>query len=314
VTKYLKIGPVKLKNRLLLAPLVDVSDLPFRVICRKAGASMAYIEMLNVSAILHGNSGVIRLMKTSRTEPRPWGIQITGKSVEEFRHVIPFLNPYNIVDINCGCPSVRITENGSGSFLLRNPDKIAGMVRTLKDAGITTTAKIRLGFRKNNVLKVAKMVEKAGADALTIHARLAFHGSDVPADWRWIEKVKRSVGIPVIGNGDVRDGKSAEEMLDIADGAMIARASIGDPLIFERILHYLKTGREKQFDYRRNMRILAEYLKLEKKYGDASIGRIKRVGSKFLRGFAGAARARDIFMKSRSFQESVALVKEFSKI
>lgn len=310
MSKNLKIGNVRLKNRLMLAPLVDVSDLPFRVVCRKSGAAMAYIEMLNISAILHENRHTKDLMRTSKLEDKPWGIQITGRSVKEFEQAVPHLEPYDIVDINCGCPSIRITDNGSGSFLLRNPEKIAGMVKTLKDAGVTTTAKIRLGFRQNNVLKVAKAIEKAGADAITVHARLAHHGSDVPADWKWVGKVKKSVGIPVIGNGDVRDGKSAEDMLEIADGAMIARAAIGDPLVFERILHYLNTGKEKPFDQKKNTRMFLEYLKLENRMGDPDIGKIKRVGSKFLRGFAGAAKARDEMMKKKSYEEVLSIAKE----
>jgi len=232
--------------------------------------------------------------------------------VSEFEHVVPYLEPYDIVDINCGCPSIRITENGSGSFLLRNPEKIANMVRVLKNAGLTTTAKIRLGFKKNNVLKVAKSIEKAGADAITVHSRLAHHGSNVPANWEWIKKVKESAGIPVIGNGDVRDGESAEEMLEIADGAMIARASIGDPLVFERILHYLKTGKEKPFDQRKNMKVFLEYLSLEKKMGYTEVGKLKRVGSKFLRGFAGAAKARDELMKKRTLAEVTSFAKNLS--
>jgi len=309
--RKLKIGNVSLKNRLLLAPLVDVSDLPFRLVCREQGASMAYVEMLNISAILHENEHTGGLMKLDRRD-KPSGIQITGKTVEEFEKVVPYVEKFDVVDVNCGCPSIRITDNGSGSFLLKHPDKIADMVRTLKDAGLTTTAKIRLGFKENNVLKVAKAVEKAGADAITVHARLAFHGSDVPADWKWIAKVKKSVGIPVIGNGDVWDGPSAEKMLEVADGAMIARASIGDPAVFERILHYMKTGKEKEFDAGKNMKIFLEYLKLEKANG-ANMGRIKRVCSKFVRGFGGAAKARERMMRKKTYDEVLSFAKELSR-
>lgn len=311
--KSLRIGSVKLKNRLVQAPLVDVSDLPFRLLSRKAGAAIAYVEMLNISAILHDNAHTRSLMKMHK-EDSPSGIQITGRTVEEFEKVVPFVEKFDVVDVNCGCPSIKITENGSGSFLLRNPEKIGGMVRALKDAGLTATAKIRLGFKENNVLKVAKEVEKAGADAITVHARLAYQGSDVPADWKWIKKVKQSVGIPVIGNGDVRDGKSTDEMLNIADGAMVARASIGDPFVFERILKYLRTGREPAFDPGKNADAFLEYLKLEKKFDQSGIGKVKRVGSKFIRGFPGAAKTRDELMKKRTFDEILSVAKSLRRV
>ena len=305
----LSIGDVRLKNRLLLAPLVDVSDLPFRIVCRKAGAAMAYVEMLNISAILHANKNAERLLETSRGDS-PSGVQITGKTVDEFERVVPHVEKFDVVDINCGCPSIRITDNGSGSFLLKNPGKIGEMVRALKDAGVTTTAKIRLGFKENNVIKVAKIIEKAGADAITVHARLAFHGRDVPADWKWIAKVKKSVGIPVIGNGDVFTGPQAEGMLDLADGAMVARAAIGDPFVFERMLHYLKTGKEREFDPRKNMRAFREYLELEKRRPGHGIGGVKSVGAHFVRGFPGAARARAELMKMKSIDEILKFAKD----
>src|SRR3989338_121781 len=146
--KPLKIGKVILKNRLFLAPMIDVTDAAYRKVCREAGAGIAYIEMINIGAILHPNKKTQTLMKTYPGES-PKVIQITGRSVTEFKAVIPFLKSYDIVDINCGCPSMRITDNESGSFLLKNPEKIHEMIRTLKEAGLTVTVKIRLGFKNN---------------------------------------------------------------------------------------------------------------------------------------------------------------------
>ncbi len=306
--KNLKIGDLALKNPLLLAPMVEVTDLPYRLICRKAGASLAYIEMLYVSAILHENKKTISLMQTSK-EDSPIGIQITGNNVEEFKKVIPYLRKYDLVDINCGCPSIRITGNQAGSFLLKNPDKIAKMIKILKKCGLTTTAKIRLGFKNNNVLKVAKIIEKAGGDALTIHARLAHHGSDIPADWEWIKKVKANIGIPVIGNGDIFSGKSAQEMLDIADGVMIARGALGDPLIFKRISHYLKTGKEQEINYKQNIQQFEKYLKLCEKHNIIDISRIKYLGSSFIKGFEGASQYRKQLTSLKSYDEIASFIK-----
>ena len=305
--KSLKIGDVKLKNRLFLAPMVEVSDLPYRLICRKAGAGMAYIEMINTGAILHTNPKTQRLMKTSKAD-KPSGIQITGPSIDDFKKVVPYLKDYDIVDINCGCPSIRTIDNQSGSYLLKTPDKIGDYIKILKNAGLNVTANIRLGFDNNNVLEVAKKIEKAGASAITVHARMASHSYKIPADWAWIGKVKKELGIPVIGNGDISNGKHAEQMLDICDGVMIARAAIGDPFIFDRIKYYLRTGNEKEFDFKANIKLFNEYLKLAEKHDMIDLPRIKYVGSNFLRNVSGAGKMRNELMGKRTFDE----IKEFA--
>jgi len=304
----LKIGKITFKNRLFLAPMLDITNLPYRLICRKAGVAMAYTEMINVPAIIHENEKTKNMMKTLRGDS-PIGIQITGNSVQEFKKVIPFLKDYDLVDINCGCPSERIYSNESGSYLLNNPEKIAEIIKLLKKAGLTVTAKIRLGFKKNNVLQVAKLIEKAGADAITVHARLANEGYDVPADLEWIKKVKKAVSIPVIGNGDVINEEKAVEMLKICDGVMIARGAIGDPLIFSRILYYLETGKKKEFDFKKNIECFQEYLKLSEKYKTLNLPNIKHLGCKFIKNIEGAAKLRFELMKCQDFEE----IKDFFK-
>lgn len=308
--KQLKIGDVRIKNRLFLAPMVDVTDLPYRLICRKAGASMAYTEMLYLNAITHENPKTMKMMQTCKKDS-PIGIQVTGRSIEELKKAIAVnvFDKYDLVDLNCGCPSIRITGNGAGSFLLKNPDKIGEMIKVLKNAGYTTTAKMRLGFEKNNALNIAKMIEKSGADALTVHARLAIQSSGTRADWSWIEKVKKEIGIPVIGNGDVFSWQDAEKMLSICDGAMIARGAIGDPFIFQRIENYLKTGKELEFNVKKNLVAFNNYIKLCKKYKFSDLHKIKYIGTNFIRKFDGAAKLRAEFMKLRNLNE----IKRFAK-
>ncbi len=307
----IKIGKLTLKNRLFLAPMLDITNLPYRLVCRKAGCAMAYTEMINVPAILHENTKTKQMLRTIK-EDSPIGIQITGNNVQEFKKVIPFLKGYDIVDINCGCPSERISENESGSYLLNEPEKIAEIIRVLKKAGLTITAKIRLGFKKNNVLQVAKLIEKAGADALTLHPRLASQGYDIPADWEWIKKIKKSVKIPVIGNGDVLSEEKAEEMLKICDGIMIARGAIGDPLIFDRILHYLKTGKKKPFDFKANIKCFQEYIKLSEKYKMLNLPIIKHLGCKFIKNIEGAAKLRFELMKCQNINEIKTFFKKIA--
>jgi tRNA-dihydrouridine synthase B len=233
----LKIGSLKLKNPYILAPMVDVSDCAYRKICRESGASLAFTEMIYIDAILHENEKTKNLMKKYPNE-KPVGLQITGNSIEEFERFVKSKKwrGFDLIDLNCGCPSLRITGNEAGSYLLNNPSKLGEIVRILKKTGKIITVKIRLGFRKNNVLKVAKEIERAGADALTVHGRLAVDGRDVKANWEWIKKVKESVAIPVIGNGDVFSYEDAERMMKETgcDGVMIARGAIGNSGVFRK--------------------------------------------------------------------------------
>ena len=148
--KSLKIGNLKLKNPLFLAPMVEVTDLPYRLICRKAGAAMAYTEMLHISSITHKNENTAKLMKIIK-EDRPLGIQITGNKIDEFEKSIEYFRDFDLVDINSGCPSDRAVKSNVGSCLLQNPAKLGKIIKLLKDNELTVTAKVRLGFKKNNV-------------------------------------------------------------------------------------------------------------------------------------------------------------------
>ncbi len=300
----LSIGSVRLKNRLLCAPMVDVTDLAYRLLCKKAGAAITYTEMTHIEALLHENEKTQKSVKMLKRE-LPVGIQITGKSVKEFEAIAkkPLLEQFSIVDINCGCPSLRITGSSAGSYLLNNPAKIGDMISVLKDAGHSVTAKIRLGFTKNNVLRVAKSVEKAGADALTIHARLANQGGSINPRWEEIARVKKHIGIPVIGNGNVFAGKDAATMLEIADGAMVARAAIGNPLVFREMLRYLRTGKEKEISAQERIEQLRNYLVLARKHDVVDLGRVKYLAGQCLKGFVGAANARSKAVQATDPQE-----------
>lgn len=312
--KSFKIGDVRIENRLFLAPMVDVTDLAFRLICRRAGAGMAYTEMLQVEALINASDKKdLKYKLLTNSEDRPLGIQITGRKIADFKKVIPKIESYDLVDLNCGCPGHLTVDHGSGSYLMRTPDKIASMIKTLKDGGLTVTAKIRLGFSKNNVIDMAKKIECAGADALTVHARLASQGRSGSADWKWFPKIKDKIGIPLIGNGDVDTPEKAEELLEITDGIMIARAAIGNPLIFRQTLDYLKTGKIKEINSKKNLKLYLEYLDLAKKYDLLKMSKAKYIGGKFIRGFEGAPEMRNKFMALKSYKEIEGFVGDLIK-
>jgi tRNA-dihydrouridine synthase B len=305
--KTLKIGNIKLSSPVILAPMVEVTDLPFRQLCRKYGAGLSYTEMVYVDSINSGNENTKVLIRKGKGES-PLGIQVAGNNIEQFRKALPILKKYDLVDINCGCPSQRIIGGGAGSHLLKDPEKIAQIIRFLKSEGLVVTAKIRLGFSSDNVLEIAKIIESAGADALTIHARLATHGNNVPADWSAIKKVKQVLKIPVIGNGDVTDGPSAARLLEFCDGVMIARAVWGNPRVFHNINHYLKTKQVIQTTPKERIEDFLEYLRLVESDGNIDVSRVKYVGSSFLHGFVGSGRARDKFSKLKDFSSIQSFV------
>ena len=310
--KNLKIGNITLKNRLLLAPMVDVTDSAYRELCRDSGAAMAYTEMIVVDSIINENEHTKKLMKIDKSD-KPSGIQITGDSIESFKKAIPYLKRYDIVDINCGCPSSRIKECKAGSYLLKDPKKIASIIKLLKSAGLIVTAKIRLGFDKDESIRIAKTIENAGADAITVHARLANQGNDVPADWKKIEAIKSSVKIPVIGNGDVFNAEDAKNMLDICDGCMIARGAIGNPLIFRQALEYIEKGKKTDISLKENLSCFKKYIELSKNKDVIEIPRIKYIGSKFIKGARGAAELRNKIMHLSKYDEILLFVEELIK-
>ena len=291
--------------------MVDVTDIAFRILCREQGSGMAYTEMIYVDAILHENERTQKLMKIGGKEDRPLGLQVTGNNTAEFTKFskLKLLEDYDLIDINCGCPSSRIVGNEAGSYLLKTPKKIGEMIKLLKDAGHIVTAKIRLGYKSNNVMEVSKVIEKAGADLLTIHARTSEQRNSEPADWSWISKVKKEIGIPVVGNGGVVNGETAEKMMDICDGVMVASGAIGNPFIFSNILKYLKTGKEDEVTKKDRLTSFSQYVKLAQKHDVFEMSRVKYIGSNFFKGFEGASNARTDLMKCKSVVDIDNLLK-----
>ena len=240
--KELRIGSLKLDNPFLLAPLAGITDAPMRRLCHRQGAALTYTEMVSCKGMWYGDRNTGKLLYTYRDE-QPVGYQIFGHEPEVMAYAAREISslPGKLIDINFGCPVPKIVKNGEGSALLKNPDLIYDIVAAVvKNTDKPVTAKIRTGWDKDsiNVVEVAHAISAAGASAIAVHARTREQYYSGKADWSMIASVKRAVDIPVIGNGDVTDGKAAISMMDETgcDLVMIGRGALGNPWIFREAL------------------------------------------------------------------------------
>ena len=245
--KKLKIGNVVLENNLILAPMAGVTDLPFRLIVEKFNPGLVCTEMVSSKALFYGDVKTKQLLKTDG-EKRPISMQIFGSDTESMGFAAKYVSEFaDIVDINMGCPAPKVVKNGDGSRLLLDLNKAEEIIKVVvANSKVPVTLKFRKGWDNNHIVacEIAKIAEKNGVAAITIHGRTRDEFYSGKADWDIIKKVKQSVNIPVIGNGDIIDEESAKHMLEYTgvDGIAIGRGTMGNPWIFKQIEHYLRTG------------------------------------------------------------------------
>ena len=306
----------KLKNKLILAPMHDITNIAFRIMCKKYGASLVSTELLSANAIARKNKAVMKLTQTDKKE-KPNVIQIFGQNTENLVKSARILEKYfDIIDINFGCPSKKILEQGSGGALLKRKNKIAEIVREISSViKKPLTVKIRSGYDKKsiNAIEIAKICEKSGASAIIIHSRTVEQGYSGKADWNIIKQVKQTVKIPVIGNGDVWTGEDAEQMIKQTncDYVMIGRAAIGNPFIFKQIDEYLKTGKIINQTKKEKIKDYFEYIKLAKKYKIFSVKDAKWKAQEFTKGLQGSTKLRRKLNTIKSWEEIEKLIKVF---
>ncbi|MDH4101402.1 MAG: tRNA dihydrouridine synthase DusB, partial [Nitrospirota bacterium] len=245
----LKIGDVSLPNNLVLAPMAGITNLPFRIICRGLGAGLVVTELVSVEGLIRKGHGTLELLDT-RPEERPVAVQIFGSnpvSMAESARILSDMGCWDFIDINMGCPVRKVLKSGSGSALLKDlnlAERVAEAV--VKASVVPVTAKIRSGWSPGRIVapELAKRLEGVGVAAIAVHARTREQGFSGNADWSVIGRVKEAVGIPVIGNGDVKSAADARRMIDTTgcDGVMIGRAARGNPWIFRETEQLLATG------------------------------------------------------------------------
>ncbi len=243
-----KIGNIKIENKLVLAPMAGVSNSPFRVITRKLGAGLVFSEMVSDKGLLHKNEKTLSFLHMVDNE-KPLALQIFGSDLSSMVSAAIYIDKHtnaDIIDINMGCPVPKVAiRSQAGSALMKNPELVYELVYSIVNSvDKPVTVKIRTGWDDNsiNAVEIARIIEKAGASAISIHGRTRAQGYSGFANWDIIKDVKQSVKIPVIGNGDVVDGISAKKMLEYTkcDAVMIGRAAMGNPWIFREINAFLK--------------------------------------------------------------------------
>ncbi len=244
----MKIGNVEIDNNLALGPMAGVTDLTFRLICKEFGCGLVVTEMVSAKGIYYNDEKTEKLMEIKKDE-RPTSLQIFGSDPEIMARVTERLNKHNhdILDINMGCPTPKIVKNGDGSALMKDPELLYRVVKSVVEASEKpVTVKIRKGWDNDNInaTEVAKSIEEAGAKAIAVHGRTREQFYSGSADWDIIKEVKKNVSIPVYGNGDVFEVEDAIKLKEYTgcDGIMIARGARGNPWLFKRINHYFKTG------------------------------------------------------------------------
>lgn len=270
-----KIGNITINNRIVFAPMAGVSNISYRQIIKEMGAGLIYSEMISTLGIAHKGKKTIDLINFEENE-RPISIQIFGHDTASFVEAAKFIEENyhpDIIDINMGCPVPKVAiKSQAGSALLKDPDKIYEIVKSIAD-NISTpvTVKIRSGWDEKNInaVSVAKKIEEAGAKAIAIHARTRSQGYSGNADWNIIKKVKETVNIPVIGNGDIKTIDDAKRMLEETkcDAIMIGRATLGNPWFIKECVEYIENGKiiNKPTD-KEKIEMIKKHYNLLKKY------------------------------------------------
>ena len=313
-----KIGNVEIKNRIVLAPMAGISNSAFRRIAKEMGVGLVVAEMVSDKAIFYGSKKTIDMLYM-KEEERPISQQIFGSDKDSFvyaaKYILETMKP-DIIDINMGCPVPKVaTRAQAGSALLKNPDKVYEIVKAIVDAvNVPVTVKIRSGWDEKsiNAVEIAKVIEKAGASAITVHPRTRSQGYSGKADWNIIKQVKDAVNIPVIGNGDIKSCYDAKRMLDETncDAVMIGRGLLGNPWLIRDCIDYLNNKKIKEVSILDRLNMVLKHFNylLEFKEEKIAVLEMRTQVCYYLKGISKEYKQK--FMQINSKEEFIKLVGE----
>lgn len=312
----LVIGKLRLDGNLILAPMSGVTNLPSRLLCKKYGASLVYSEMTSSEAVVRQNLRSIERGFTCQGE-RPMGIQLMGSVPANITASALLLQERygpELIDVNFGCPAQSVIKNGCGCELLKKPELVGQIVKSLSDSlDIPVTAKIRILGDFDETLRIARIIEKAGADAITIHGRTQKQGYSGKCNLDFIKRIKHELSIPVIANGDILNEKTAKQIIEYTqcDGLMIGRAAIGNPFIFRKVSHFLKTGETlPPQETEKRLADFFEYMELCRKYGMLSYNDLKRNAQWFTKGMENVKQVRVKIDKAEDIDSIIGILKD----
>ena len=317
-----KIRDVEIPNQFVLAPMAGITNEAFRIICKEMHCGLLVAEMVSDKAIGFQNERTLKMTKVNPKE-HPISMQIFGGDVISMVNAAKYIDEYSdadIIDINMGCPVNKVAKRAhAGASLLQDPNLVYEIVKSVVEAvSKPVTVKIRIGwdFDSINCVEVAKLIEKAGASAITVHGRTRSQFYTGKADLEWIKKVKEAVNIPVIGNGDITDIESCKKMLEYTgcDAVAIGRGSQGNPFIFKELYEYFENNRviEKPTNHELMDVILRHHqLLLDLKGEKLAMLEMRSHVAWYLKGRPGSAKIKDLCNKQTDFNEVIKILKEY---